>query len=232
MIRPPLGKLHHYESHTDSFAAWTVAAAKLEQLNRGGAIRFTGELTPAAHCGSALIEIERLHALLHTLRHIGNQWSRLCYTPSPSPILPPPTLQPLYPVLRPHRPGTIGRGQKINASLQPAFHQLRGSRFRENADGLIRQPLGNRYWGAFNAVEYSSLFSMSIESLLTLHDRYRLLVSILFFFLLLFFFFLPRSFHSVRYLLKNTDDCIMREINIEDNFFFFPFFLFLIPVKS
>lgn len=41
-------------------AARTAAAAKLEQLNRGGAIRFTGELTPAAHCGSALIEIERL----------------------------------------------------------------------------------------------------------------------------------------------------------------------------
>lgn len=58
-----------------------IARRRVEQLNRRGAIRFTRKLTPAAHCGSATIpDIEWRGIVLYGLRHIGNQWSRLCYT--------------------------------------------------------------------------------------------------------------------------------------------------------
>lgn len=42
-----------------SGTASSTVAVELEQLNRGGAIRFMGELTPAAQYGSTLAEIER-----------------------------------------------------------------------------------------------------------------------------------------------------------------------------
>ncbi|XP_076240513.1 uncharacterized protein LOC143183025 [Calliopsis andreniformis] len=46
-----------------SGSASSTVSAELEQLNRGGAIRFMGELTPGAYCGTSLVEIERRSSL-------------------------------------------------------------------------------------------------------------------------------------------------------------------------
>lgn len=126
MIRPPLGKLHHYESRTA-----LVRGTNHHCGREPGTIESrgcnTGELTPAAHCGSALIEIERLQYPPSIPSAILAISEVDCVTHSDHPRLPSPYPPLPLPVLRPHHPRTIGRGQKINASLEPAFHQLRGS---------------------------------------------------------------------------------------------------------
>lgn len=144
MIRPPLGKLHHYESRTALVRGTNHRCGREPGTIESRGCN-TGELTPAAHCGSALIEIERLQYLPpYPPPYWQSVKSTVLHTTTiPASLLP--TLHYPYPSYGLITPAQSEEVKKLTPRLNRRFINYADPRFRENADGLIRQPSGNRY---------------------------------------------------------------------------------------
>lgn len=144
MIRPPLRKLHHYELHTTRSRRCNAkhCGRGAGTIESRGCNTFHGGINAR---GTLWIHADRDRETRSSIPSAILAISEVDCVTSRSTIQPARLVVPQPPILRRHRPRTIARGQKINASLQLAFHQLRGSRFSENMDGLIRQPSGDRY---------------------------------------------------------------------------------------